>query len=79
MPGTGGVELVEELGRCGAWWPVIVITGHADVPLAIQAMKAGGADFIEKPFDDETMLSAIRSAGTTRRRRAGASRAAAGA
>lgn len=62
MPGRSGVELVEELKARGARVPVIVITGHADVPLAIQAMKAGVADFIEKPFDDEVMLSAIRSA-----------------
>ncbi|ABD26018.1 two component transcriptional regulator, LuxR family [Novosphingobium aromaticivorans DSM 12444] len=62
MPGTGGIELVEELHRRGATAPVIVITGHADVPLAIQAMKAGVADFIEKPFDDQVMLEAIRSA-----------------
>ena len=62
MPGTSGVELVEELKRRGATVPVIVITGHADVPLAIHAMKAGVADFIEKPFDDEVMLAAIRSA-----------------
>lgn len=62
MPGTNGVELAEELKRRGATAPVIVITGHADVPLAIQAMKAGVADFIEKPFDDEVMLGAIRSA-----------------
>jgi len=62
MPGSSGVELVEELKRRGAAVPVIVITGHADVPLAIQAMKAGVADFIEKPFDDEVMLAAIRNA-----------------
>lgn len=62
MPGTSGVELAEELRRRGAGVPVIVITGHADVPLAIQAMKAGVADFIEKPFDDEVMLAAIRNA-----------------
>lgn len=62
MPGMGGVELVDELRRRGVEVPVIVITGHADVPLAIQAMKAGVSDFIEKPFDDEIMLSAIRKA-----------------
>lgn len=60
MPGRNGIELVEELRRRGANVPVIVITGHADVPLAVQAMHAGVADFIEKPFDDEVMLSSIR-------------------
>jgi two-component system response regulator FixJ len=60
MPGRSGIELVEEMKRRGASVPVIVITGHADVPLAIQAMHAGVADFIEKPFDDEAMLAAIR-------------------
>lgn len=62
MPGTGGVELAEKLKQRHVAVPVIVITGHADVPLAIQAMKAGAADFIEKPFDDGTMLTAIRKA-----------------
>lgn len=62
MPGRSGIELVEEMKRRGANAPVIVITGHADVPLAIQAMHAGVADFIEKPFDDDMMLAAIRKA-----------------
>jgi two-component system response regulator FixJ len=62
MRGRSGVELVVELKRRGATVPVIVITGHADVPLAIQAMRAGVADFIEKPFDDEVILSGIRKA-----------------
>ncbi|RYG88289.1 MAG: response regulator [Alphaproteobacteria bacterium] len=65
MPGRSGIELVEEMKRAGAGTPVIVITGHADVPLAIQAMHAGVADFIEKPFDDEMMLAAIRKALAT--------------
>ncbi len=64
MPGTSGVELVEELKKREVTAPVIVITGHADVPLAIQAMKAGVADFIEKPFDDTVILTAIRNALT---------------
>lgn len=62
MPGMSGVDLVRALKSRGVAAPVIVITGHADVPLAIQAMKAGVADFIEKPFDDEAILSAVRSA-----------------
>lgn len=62
MPGLSGIQLTEELKRRGSNAPIIVMTGHADVPLAIQAMKAGVADFIEKPFDDDVMLSAIRKA-----------------
>lgn len=60
MPGTNGIELLATLRGRGGEIPVIVMTGHADVPLAIQAMKAGAADFIEKPFDDELIMSAIR-------------------
>ena len=62
MPGMNGIELAQELKRRGSPVPVIVITGHADVPLAVQAMHAGVFDFIEKPYDDEAMLGAIRSA-----------------
>ncbi len=62
MPGTNGIQLVEELRRRGLQVPVIVITGHADVPLAIQALHAGVSDFIEKPFDDQVMLDAIHKA-----------------
>lgn len=62
MPGISGVELARRLKQADPSAPVIVTTGHADVPMAIQAMKAGASDFIEKPFDDDTILAAIRRA-----------------
>ncbi|HEX2942236.1 MAG TPA: response regulator FixJ [Rhodopila sp.] len=62
MPGMDGLALQRELKTLGVMLPVIVITGHADVPLAVEAMKAGAIDFIEKPFNDESLLSAIRTA-----------------
>lgn len=62
MPGVSGIDLLRQLKTMGVALPVIVITGHADVPLAVEAMKSGAIDFIEKPFDDEAFLSTIRSA-----------------
>jgi two-component system response regulator FixJ len=62
MPEMSGIELVRRLHEQGVAYPVIVITGHADVPLAVEAMKAGVVDFIEKPFDDEVLLLAVRQA-----------------
>ena len=62
MPQMTGVELIEKLNQLEIRDPVIVITGHADVPMAIQAMKAGVSDFIEKPFSDDAILSAITTA-----------------
>lgn len=66
MPEMNGLELVRRLRTRGVTQPVIVITGHGDVPLAVEAMKAGVADFLEKPFDDEALLSAVRAALDTR-------------
>ena len=60
MPEMTGIELARRLREGGSREPVIIITGHADVPLAIEAMHAGVADFIEKPFDEELLLAAIR-------------------
>lgn len=62
MPHMTGVELIDKLTELGVRDPVIVITGHADVPMAIQALKAGVSDFIEKPFADDAILSAIATA-----------------
>lgn len=62
MPEMSGVELVGRLKQMGVTSPVIVITGHADVPMAIQALHAGVSDFIEKPFSDGTILQAVRTA-----------------
>jgi two-component system response regulator FixJ len=62
MPGMNGIELVRRLKGAGSACPVVLITGHGDVGLAVEAMKAGAADFIEKPFDDAALLGAIRAA-----------------
>jgi two-component system response regulator FixJ len=62
MPDLNGLELLQKLREKDFPLPVIVMTGHADVPLAVQAMKAGVADFIEKPFDDEVMIAALEAA-----------------
>jgi two-component system, LuxR family, response regulator FixJ len=62
MPEIDGLQLVRQVRRCNPGLPVIVITGHADVPLAVEAMKAGAVDFIEKPYDGEVLLGSVRSA-----------------
>jgi two-component system response regulator FixJ len=62
MPEMSGVDLLRQLNELKVALPVIVITGHGDVQLAVEAMKIGAMDFIEKPFDDDVLLAAVRSA-----------------
>jgi two-component system response regulator FixJ len=61
MPGLSGIDLLKHLKKTTTI-PVIVITGHGDVPLAVEAMKIGAVDFLEKPFDDERLIASVRSA-----------------
>lgn len=62
MPEISGIDLLRKLKELKIGIPVIVVTGHGDVPLAVEAMKIGAADFLEKPFDDEILLGAVRAA-----------------
>jgi two-component system response regulator FixJ len=64
MPDMNGVDLLERLKDIGALIPAVVITGHGDVPMAVAAMKAGAVDFIEKPFQDEVLIEAIKRAAS---------------
>lgn len=62
MPGLSGLDLQAELKRRGIDLPVIVVTGHGDVPMAVRAMKAGAFDFVEKPFNDQVLLDRVQKA-----------------
>lgn len=62
MPGMSGIELLQRLRELKVSVPIIVVSGHGDVPLAVEAMKTGALDFIEKPFDDDVFLRAVRTA-----------------
>lgn len=62
MPGMGGFEVQQELQRRAVRLPVVVITGHGDVPLAVRAMKAGAVDFIEKPYVEDALIAAVERA-----------------
>ncbi len=62
MPGMSGIELARRLNGVGSRLPVVLMTGHADVPMAVEAMKVGVSDFIEKPFADDVLLAALNTA-----------------
>jgi two-component system response regulator FixJ len=62
MPEMDGLSLIAKLHERGVQLPMVVITGHGDVPMAVAAMKAGAVDFLEKPFDDEIFLTTVRDA-----------------
>lgn len=62
MPDMNGIELMEALNGRGSTLPVVVITGHGDIPMAVAAMKAGAVDFLEKPFDDAALIRAVKAA-----------------
>jgi RNA polymerase sigma factor (sigma-70 family) len=62
MPGLSGLDLQRELAGAGIDIPIIFVTGHGDIPMTVQAMKAGAVEFLTKPFRDEALLDAIRQA-----------------
>jgi len=62
MPGMSGLDLQEELATLGAHMPVIIITGHGDVPITVRAMKSGAFEFLQKPFNDQVLLDTIQAA-----------------
>lgn len=62
LPGMGGLQLQEHLGTNGPHLPIIILTGHGDVPTAVQALKAGALDFLTKPFDSDELLARVRQA-----------------
>lgn len=62
MPGMDGLTLLERMGADRRGVPVIMVTGHGDVPLAVRAMQAGAADFVEKPFEEARLLQSIEQA-----------------
>lgn len=69
MPGLGGLELQEKLNELGSTLPIIFITGHGDVPMAVEAMQKGAVDFIQKPFRDQELLDQISEAMKTDQQR----------
>ena len=64
MPGIDGIELLNRLKAGGSLFPTVIMTGHGDVPLAVEAMKLGAVDFVEKPFEDDRLIGMIETALT---------------
>jgi two-component system response regulator FixJ len=62
MPGIDGLELLKRLKASRSLLPILIMTGHGDVPLAVEAMKLGAADFLEKPFEDDRLVAMIETA-----------------
>jgi len=62
MPGIDGIELLKRLKAAHSAFPIVVMTGHGDVPLAVEAMKLGAVDFLEKPFEDDRLIAMIETA-----------------
>src|SRR6266700_1761171 len=62
MPGIDGIELLKQLKALQSTFPIVVMTGHGDVPLAVEAMKLGALDFLEKPFDDDRLIGMVETA-----------------
>jgi FixJ family two-component response regulator len=62
LPGMSGIEFQERLAKLGIRLPVVLMTGHADIPMSVRAMKAGAIDFLSKPFRDQDMLDAVTAA-----------------
>jgi two-component system response regulator FixJ len=74
MPQMDGFQVMSELARRGIDWPVVVMTGHGDIPVAVRAMKLGAVDFIEKPFSEDEMVAAFSHAAALLRDREAAAR-----
>jgi two-component system response regulator FixJ len=64
MPDMDGFQVMNELAERGVNWPVVIMTGHGEVPVAVRAMKAGAVDFLEKPFEEEVLLGSLERAFT---------------
>src|ERR1700724_869867 len=62
MPGLDGIELLKRMKAANSPFPIVIMTGHGDVPLAVEAMKLGAADFLEKPFEDDRLIGMIEAA-----------------